>query len=417
VSRANSSTLEDRRKLLVERIAASPYFSRSARLRDLLVYLCERVLEGDAAEIHEQEVGHKVFGRAADYDTATDNIVRVHASMLRKRLEQYFSTEGAGEPVVIEIPKGNYAPVFHERPGSSTSPVMVPPAPGAPKPDWRLRALAASTLLLASSTIYLALPRGAPAALPRGENVRLFWSQIFRPHQPTDLVLDDAALGLYQELTSRPLTLADYFDRGYLRTLAETAAGAKLDEQSATAIVLRRQSSYAAASFVWNLGRKAGALSAQATLHFARDYSFHALKSDNAVLVGNSRSNPWAEPFESKLGLHWAFDTASSLYYPVDAKHSYRPAGSGEAREGYAVIALLPNLGSSGNVLLVSATGGSAMNSTADFLTDEEAMARLRGALPGAPADRFPSFEALLRLKGRSTRPGDAAIVVGRLLH
>jgi len=81
---------EDRR-LLVERLAASTYFNKSARLRDLLVYLTERVLEDEAVEIHEQEVGHRVFGRARDYDTAADNIVRVHASMLRKRLDQYLS--------------------------------------------------------------------------------------------------------------------------------------------------------------------------------------------------------------------------------------------------------------------------------------------------------------------------------------
>src|SRR6516225_9553340 len=106
---------EDRR-LLVERLAASTYFNKSARLRDLLVYLTERVLEDEAVEIHEQEVGFRVFGRARDYDTAADNIVRVHASMLRKRLDQYFVAEGATEPTVIEIPRGNYAPVFRERP-------------------------------------------------------------------------------------------------------------------------------------------------------------------------------------------------------------------------------------------------------------------------------------------------------------
>ena len=71
-------------------------------------------MEGPA-EIHEQEVGHKVFGRPRDYDTGSDNIVRVHASMLRKRLEQYFAEDGAAEPVIVEIPRGNYAPVFHER--------------------------------------------------------------------------------------------------------------------------------------------------------------------------------------------------------------------------------------------------------------------------------------------------------------
>jgi hypothetical protein len=86
-----SVDIANARKLLVERVAASRYINRSARLRDLLLYLSDRVLEGDVEEIHEQEVGHRVFGRQANYDTTSDNIVRVHASMLRKRLEQYFA--------------------------------------------------------------------------------------------------------------------------------------------------------------------------------------------------------------------------------------------------------------------------------------------------------------------------------------
>jgi hypothetical protein len=61
VSRLHISV--DSRKLLVERVASSRYIGKSARLRALLVYLCEQVLEHDAQEIHEQEVGRAVFGR------------------------------------------------------------------------------------------------------------------------------------------------------------------------------------------------------------------------------------------------------------------------------------------------------------------------------------------------------------------
>ncbi len=113
--KVDSTKTDASQKLLVDRVAASRYINKSARLRDLLLYLCDRVFEGLAEEIHEQEIGHKVFGRPPDYDTSSDNIVRVHVSMLRKRLEQYFGSEGAHEPVILEIPRGNYTPVFRER--------------------------------------------------------------------------------------------------------------------------------------------------------------------------------------------------------------------------------------------------------------------------------------------------------------
>ena len=391
--------VDDERKLLVERIAASRYVSRSARLRDLLVYLSERVLEDEAGEIHEQELGHKVFGRPPDYDTTADNIVRVHASMLRKRLEQYFSSEGAAEPLVVEVPKGNYALVFRPR-LTEESP---PPAAPAPRSDWRLWALAAAAVLFACSTAILLL---RPQPLAVKPEVRRFWSQVFRSGQTTDIVLDDAAVALYQELSGRPLTLSDYFDRGYLRTLPDTAAAAKLDEQAASAMVLRRHSSFASASFLWKLFQVAGADVQRTNLQFARDYNFRGLKSDNAVLLGNSRANPWVEPFESKMGLRWNYDKASNLYTPVDtvAGKTYAP---GEMREGYSILALLPNLGGTGNVLIVTATGGSAMNATADFLSDEHALQQLQSARQGAAY-----FEALLRLKGRGAR--DTTIVTCR---
>src|SRR6202041_596048 len=124
MAKAVGRDIKERRRQLVDQIASSPYFSKSARLRDMFVYVCDRVLDHDVDEIHEQEVGRRVFGRPADYDTSADNTVRVHASMLRKRGDQDFATEGSSEPIVIEIPRGNYAPIFRERPAKPAISVL-----------------------------------------------------------------------------------------------------------------------------------------------------------------------------------------------------------------------------------------------------------------------------------------------------
>jgi hypothetical protein len=405
----------DARRSLIGRVASSRYVNRSARLRDLLLYLSARVIEDDAAEIHEQEVGHQVFGRPADYDTAIDNIVRVHASTLRKRLDQYFASEGAHEAIVLEIPKGNYAPVFRERlePPPPTPPRELRP----PSADWRIWFLAATACLFACSTAYLLLrgSRSASQALP--PTVQLFWAQVFQPSRSTDIVLDDAGVGLYQELTGRPLALSNYFDRAYLSSLPETAAGANLDSQTASSMVLRRQSSFAGANFLWKLIHIGDIGRRPTLLRFARDYSFRELKANNAILLGNSRSNPWVEPFETRLGLRWIFDTATGTYFPVDswdADKKYQPSGPGDTHEGYCAISLLPNLGHTGNVLIIAGTGGSAVNAGAGFLADESSVAALRRRLPATQNGLFPPFEALIRVKGRSALPRDATIVVCR---
>jgi hypothetical protein len=405
------------RKLLVERVALSRYIHRSARLRELLLYLADRVVADEAAEVHEQEVGQHVFGRPADYDTGSDNIVRVHASMLRKRLEQYFASEGSDEPLILEIPKGNYAPVFRERP--EPPPVAPEFAPALRGVDRRVWALAALSVLLACSTAYLLATRPAPGigvAAPHAPTVRLFWSQVFRPGRPTDVVLDDATVALYQEMTGKPLSSSEYSDKSYLRNLAATAAASNLDAQ-VVSLFKRRNSGFADTNFLWKLLQVSGAGPGETSLRFARDYSFRELRSDNAVLLGNRRSNLWVEAFEPKVGLRWTYDDSGEYYYPVDtwdAGRSYHSDTSGDTHEGYCGISLLPNLGGTGTVLIVSGTGGSAINGGADFLADEHALSGLRKRLPAAKDKQFPYFEALIRVEGRSASPRNSTIVLCR---
>jgi hypothetical protein len=414
MSQGNGIKAADARRDLVERLASSAYLNRSTRLRDLLLYLTDRVLDGEAAEIHEQEVGHNVFGRPADYDTSADNIVRVHASTLRKRLDQYFANEGVDEPLVIEIPKGNYAPVFRER--RPAPPPVLASAQNTRQRDWRLWALAGTAVFLALSLI-LFWSRDAirSRATERSMSGR-FWSQVFQQDRPADVVLDDSAVALYQEITGRALPLSEYFDRSYLRSLTIARPG-KMDAETASTMVLRRQSSYAAMSFFWKLLQRPAAGDRKIVLRFARDFSFRDLKSDNAILLGNTSTNPWVQPFESRVGIHWQYDRDAGIYYPVDSwdgGKSYRPGTHADARQGYFSLALLPNLGGAGNILIVSGTGGSALNSGADFLSDNQALAELRSRLPGRSRDPFPYFEALIRMRGRSTLPRDAVVVVCR---
>jgi hypothetical protein len=87
-------------------VAGRPAFGGDTIAQRLASVLRDEPKLEESAEIHEQEIGHKVFGRGPDYDTNADNVVRVTASQVRKKLEQYFSLEGASEPVVLEIPKG-----------------------------------------------------------------------------------------------------------------------------------------------------------------------------------------------------------------------------------------------------------------------------------------------------------------------
>src|SRR3954447_19888829 len=145
-------TLEERRALL-QRVLWSRYLEKAGRIRELLTYVCEASFANPAADIHEQEIGEQVFGKPAGYETTQDNIVRVTASQARKKLDKYFAAEGSLEPIVLEIPKGQYMPMFRER-TLETGAVALAPAPPDRRPLYILGGLCA---VLLASVIFLAV--------------------------------------------------------------------------------------------------------------------------------------------------------------------------------------------------------------------------------------------------------------------
>lgn len=94
-------------------ILASKTFRHVQRLQQFLKFVVEETMAGRGDELKEYLIGLNVFGKGDSFDPRTDPIVRVQARRLRARLTYYYREEGQNDPVVIELPKGNYAPVFH----------------------------------------------------------------------------------------------------------------------------------------------------------------------------------------------------------------------------------------------------------------------------------------------------------------
>src|SRR5262245_43838035 len=87
-------------------------FDRAPHLLNFLNYVCERSFEGHSDQIKEYTIGVEALRRPPDFDPKKDSIVRVEAHRLRKRLDEYYSAEGATHRVRIVIPQGQYVPRF-----------------------------------------------------------------------------------------------------------------------------------------------------------------------------------------------------------------------------------------------------------------------------------------------------------------
>jgi serine/threonine-protein kinase len=99
----------------LERVLGSAGFTRNERLSGFLRFVVARTLEGKDSELKESVIAVEVFGRRTDYDPKLDSIVRTEAGRLRARLTEYYSGEGSSDPVVIELPKGGYVPLFRQK--------------------------------------------------------------------------------------------------------------------------------------------------------------------------------------------------------------------------------------------------------------------------------------------------------------
>ena len=97
------------------KIVAHSIFSDSQRMVRFLRFAVEETLRGHAAQLKENVIGTHVFDRHADYDPRIDPIVRVEARRLRIKLRNYYSGIGQQDNLVIELPIGQYAPVFRLR--------------------------------------------------------------------------------------------------------------------------------------------------------------------------------------------------------------------------------------------------------------------------------------------------------------
>lgn len=99
----------------LERILGSATFRQVDRLKRFLSFIVTEAAEGRADQLKEYVIGVQVFGKESSFDPRADPIVRVQARRLRTRLVRYYREEGGADPIVIELPKGGYAPVFRTR--------------------------------------------------------------------------------------------------------------------------------------------------------------------------------------------------------------------------------------------------------------------------------------------------------------
>ncbi|MFO1150723.1 MAG: adenylate cyclase [Alsobacter sp.] len=110
----------------VERICAAPDFANSERLKNFLRFIVEEKLAGRGDRLKAYAIALAVFSREPTFDPQADPIVRIEAGRLRRALEHYYLTDGRDDPVLIDVPKGSYAPHVTVRWQPEAAPIQAP---------------------------------------------------------------------------------------------------------------------------------------------------------------------------------------------------------------------------------------------------------------------------------------------------
>lgn len=434
---------------LLDRILASPQLKRSTRMRELLAYVGRKALDERCEQLREQEIGTEVFGRPAGYDTSIDNIVRVNATELRKRIDAYFETDGINEPLVMEIPRGGYIPVFRYRPVESPivsgqslpafvqepelravpEPQLSPPPEPVPvrgrRWPWIAGTITASLAALVLGGFCMALSiqnrtmyrqlfpwEYQPAAAA-------FWTDFLNANPTTDLVMSDTAFGMLQTISKQSFSLQDYLNRSYVNQAQSQTTDPQVH---AMLSMLGRRTLVSHGEFTMAQHlNDLDPLNNQIHFYFARNYMPSMLNRHNVILFGTRLSNPWMEVFDSRLT--FAIQRNPNVTNPEQRGaprlmvFNRTPAAGEQANYtpappiGYCTAAYFPNTERTGKVLVIEGTSSQAAEGCGDFLLSEQEMENLKKKV-GKTAS--PYFEVLLRTSQLMDTPITATILAVR---
>lgn len=435
-----SDFADDERWQLVNRIAASPLFQRSARLRTFLLYVVEQSLAGNADALHENDIGCAIFNRKPGYNPVDDNIVRVHARLLRLRLDAYFQDLGKDEKLEVVIPKGTYVPAFVAKdsallkPGGSkaqedvadirsrlspgdvkTVKTAAKPLPGVPLP-WLLCAMLALTSVGLGVRVWL-LSVPAPDSSATRPNIppRLL-ATVMDPGRPTVVVAPDSGIPIYSDVFNRTVTLTDYLAAGFPESLlpsqTEPSTRKMFELMNHRAMV-----TFSTAVAMSKLVAAAEKNGWKLHLRFAHHMNAREFDDGNFILIGNSAANPWSGLYESKLNFRTAWDPSAGRTVfrnqsPREGESDvYQAKRAGQqVIDSYAVVALIRRQTGErhSNMLILGGLDSESTEAATDFACDPN------GGLSPIVKPGGPPFEVLLHIRSAGGVVSESKVLTSR---
>ena len=378
----------------LHKIVNSSMLRGSESLCRLLRFLAERYSEHPGELIKEYQIATEVFGRPADFDPRLDATVRVQTGRLRSKLAEYYATEGAEDPVVLDLPKGSYSLATHLRPVPEPAPAApavasvetvleVRPASRTPAAVfWVLSILCVGLLSAVAYLLAKRPPLAAAAAVSHApQAIQTFWNAFTnRPEDPW-VIFSNA------EFVGRPDTGMRYFDP------ARDSRDSILDHYTGVGEVLAMH----------ELDRVFVSLNHGLRVKRGRLLSLDDTRNNDLIFIGSPSENltlreiPTTQEFVFRVaesGPRKGDLAIVNLNPRPGEEKTYMGSQTVPITEDYALVGLVPGMNAGFSVMILAGTTTIGTQAAVEYVCHErevkEILSRIGAVRP---------FEAVIRVK------------------
>jgi hypothetical protein len=447
----------------LERVLQSRTLQNSESLKAFLRFVVEKTLNDQGAHLKEYTIATEVFGRNSDYDPRIDSVVRVQAGRLRTKLQEYYTTEGKGDSVVIDLPKGHYYPVF-TCPGPGSSPES-PPLAALPPADahatngdaapagsdahaeglharsraraFVVPALWAAVVLLSVAALALyvwnrELRRQAVAVAAsdpslNDEEFKAVWEPFADEPEPPLLVLSNPTLLRFvngadpESLARRSIQLSPAQARALVEA-PEFKGQWSGGEAPRLIPSLGMYTGMGEAIGLYRLTDLFRAANKNILLRQSRHVSAADLKYRNVILLGSIYVNEWTRRLPTIESFNYTFNATIENRDPQPGEErEYKPQfnpQTGDLAVDYALVTVKPNVSGEHAVMTLAGIFSEGTEAAAEFVTAKNHLAVLGQRLRQLGGQRPPPkyYQALLKVDVENGTPTTITLLSLRAL-
>ncbi len=439
-------TREEKEEQL-EKVLQSQTLKGSESLREFLRFVAFKAMEHQEEHLKEYVIATEVFGRGSNFDPRIDSVVRVQAGRLRTKLQEYYATEGKYDKVLIDLPKGQYVPVFSYNQTDNGAAGAAPSGSRKsltevrviPTQWWRWITAGAMTLALIfglwgfsyrSEVLYLRETLSAVAAGAADRQAALpLWGDLLSSAEPILVVYSNT---LFEGSAETGMKLLKPLDAPG-STLGSPILPQSEIEKS-TQPLTEHYTGIGEVMGAWFLGDFFVKVGHSARMKRSLLLTWEDLKTENIVVLGSPAENFFLRdlpqnqdfifrPLKDEKGQN-TFGIINTR--PQDGEQQiYLAKQEGPSRsqisEDYAVVSLLRGLSEKNRMLILAGITTLGTQAAVEYVTRPEyikdLIAHLNQAPPGAAPRLPPYYQVLIKVKVNGGVPVHVSYVSHHVLN